>query len=159
MNQITDHEDYVHLGIAQALKILGFNWECNHYYCPGENGNNEFISSHDTIYPGEVVGQYIITPESLMDDWNSTEDCCSAPTLYVAQKWIREIKGLDLYVLPTIVEYGEIKYRWIIRRPEGWKLNVGEEQYEAKPEEYSDTYEDSLSNGLCKCLALLILKK
>lgn len=75
MNQ----EDFVTLKTAVLLKLNGFNWPCEHRY----------RKAMAEIKSGEVGDEYVYFPK---------------PTLYVAQKWLREQKGVHItvdYNFPT----------------------------------------------------------
>ena len=72
-------EAYVSFEIAKHLKEKGFDWECIGYYVDDE--------------PNDV--KY-----SLLGETNSTWEsrCCSAPTLQMAMKWLREVYKLHITV-------------------------------------------------------------
>jgi hypothetical protein len=65
-----NHEYYVSLEVAKLLKKAGFDWETLGYY-------NKLGFFHRAIpYHGEIP----------------------APTLEVAQRWLREVKNIDVVV-------------------------------------------------------------
>ena len=150
-------EDYVTYEQALRLKELGFNWY-NRYsqmfyatqcYC---EGNNQFF--FDTIGPGDLISSPKMK-EDENDGWIEDEDyCVLAPTLSQAAKWLREVKGIYVWVEPEINEYdNEIVYLTYV-----WDNN--KRQY---PENYDgvkdkDTYEEALSDGISKSLELIINK-
>ena len=79
-------EELVTLETAKLLKDKGFNWKCEHLI-----DRNKVITKYDL-------------PQSMsccteIDD-ESVEFLC--PVLYVAQKWLREIRGVYVYVEPVI---------------------------------------------------------
>ena len=84
------NEIYLSKGICMLFKEAGFNWKINHWYSCG----------------GKLVDNSDMSPI----DWNSDalENECSAFTLDVAQRWLREEKGIILYVIPrghNVFEY------------------------------------------------------
>lgn len=75
-------EELVTLETAKLLKDKGFNWKCEHI-----------------IDRNKVITKYNL-PQSMsccteIDD-EAVEFLC--PTLYIAQKWLREIRGVYVYV-------------------------------------------------------------
>ena len=77
-----NHECYVSLEVAKLLKDTGFDWECKEYY-----------------YNFATTGWSLSFDDNFVN-WNSwSERYISAPTLDVAQKWLREVKNIDVVVL------------------------------------------------------------
>lgn len=76
------NEIYLSKGICMLFKQAGFNWKIDHWYNRG----------------GKLVDNSDMSPI----DWNSDalENECSAFTLDVAQRWLREEKGVIVYVIP-----------------------------------------------------------
>ena len=72
-------EDYVSFETAKLLKEKGFDWECIGYYVDDE--------------PNDIK-------HSFCGETNSTWEsrCCSAPTLQMAMKWLREVHSLHIWV-------------------------------------------------------------
>lgn len=83
-----NHEYCVSLEVAKLLKEAGFDWKCEYAYMPStEMGNVPFKHFHNrTNYNGLQYEVY------------------SAPTLDVAQRWLRDVK--DEYVVIEIVAPG-----------------------------------------------------
>lgn len=77
MNE-TNHEYYVSSEIAKLLEKAGFDWKCRKCYNKGVLFDME---------PDEIRTQ---TPQ------HSSYDIL-APTLDVAQRWLREVKGVEVY--------------------------------------------------------------
>ena len=65
-------EDYVSFEVAKLLKKKGFDWECIGYYVDYEPNDIKY---------------------SFLGETNSTWEsrCCSAPTLQMAMKYLREV--------------------------------------------------------------------
>ena len=82
------NKTYVSLETAKLLKKAGFTWECSEYY---KNNNDSLIWGY--CY-----------------DWNSQQtpgvDYVSAPTLEVAQKWLREVKNCQIEIMYMYDKYG-----------------------------------------------------
>ena len=125
-----DTEDFVTFEQALALKKLGFKEKCDYIY---RFENNPLYSLEERI----IRKEYCVS-------WNNYRDCCSAPTLAQAQKWLH--KNKRYYIEIT---YDELIYSYnyrIIRM--GLKvLYKGNKNYNS-PEEV-------LSAGITECLKLL----
>ena len=120
-------EDFVTYDQAIKLKELGFDLKCNHLYSI-ENPNNIIRTSH---YHNEAV----IT------------DTILAPTLSQAQKWLREVKGVKVYIKPL---FSSEEYEcWISFKFQGYG---SDEDYGIKK-----TWESALSIGIDE--AIKIIKK
>lgn len=148
-----NNEDFCTYEIARMLKAMGFDWPCSHYYTK-ENA---------------VDDEVWITPSAFsLKDWNNGRNAepdflkplCSAPTLYSAQKWLREIIGIHVGVTPVI----QIR-KWQfylddltqhINPHDGEMLTrCTEEMQDEYDEEYFDTYESALSAGIVAALKLI----
>ena len=75
---VTISEDYISFEIAKLLKEKGFDWECISYYVDDE--------------PEDVKYSFCGKTNSI---WESR--CCSAPTLQMAMKWLRE--EYNIYIM------------------------------------------------------------
>ena len=75
---MNDYEIYVSLELAMMLKEAGFDWEIKTFYYMGELGETML---------GEAKNH------------NFSNDFVSAPTLAVAQKWMREVMGVNVEVM------------------------------------------------------------
>ena len=74
------HEVYVNLEIAEMLKKAGFNWKCHASY-----QNGEFTEFRYSSYFKVLIMDFNNAPD-YMNQY-------SAPSLDVAQRWLREVKG------------------------------------------------------------------
>lgn len=126
------HESYVSLETAKMLKEAGFDRECISYYENGELGLYTLNSK------GLVVMNFNANPDYMCE--------VSAPSLAVAQRWLREVKNMVISMLYTV---------------EGWKAVCAY----PKPvpnklfQEYiftGSTYDEALEAGINKCLTILI---
>lgn len=75
-------EDYVSFEVAKLLKEKGFDWACIGYYVYDE--------------PDDVKYSFLCETNSI---WESR--CCSAPTLQMAMKWLREVHKLYIEITPS----------------------------------------------------------
>ena len=84
-------EDYVSFETANLLKEKGFDWECIGYYVDDEP---------DDVY------------HSLCGETNSTWEsrCCSAPTLQMAMKWLREVHDVYIDISIYVITVDILKY-------------------------------------------------
>ena len=138
-----NHEFYVSLEVAKLLKEAGFDWECSCYYSVNtlHEPNNGFI---------HIYKQY----KALFYDHNRTKmPVYSAPTLDVAQRWVREVKDIDVYIFPTTNTKRECVYEWGIKTF-GRTLWVEGQLYTNQYE----TYEEAQEAGIKKVLELILEK-
>lgn len=130
----TISEDYVSFDIAKLLKEKGFDWECISYYVDDE--------------PYDVKYSFCGETNS---DWESR--CCSAPTLQMAMKWLREVH--NLVVNPVTTSAGTRAYgEWeadIYYRDSGIDATVN-----ACGHIYGETYEEAVETAIKYCLEHLI---
>lgn len=79
-----DEKDYVSFKTALALKETGFDRPCQYYY------------TKEDAPDGHV---WCMTSEDAPIDYNKTIYAkCSMPALWQAQKWLREVKNIDVLV-------------------------------------------------------------
>lgn len=134
------HEDFVSYEQATTLKELGFDWECYSLY--NENGK--------------------LSPN--LEEWcdiaflnyNYHDVLLSAPTLAQAQKWLREVKELDV----DITLFRKIDARDAsakIKRYYNCEIAYSEDSEDLH--EDFESYEQALSAGIDKALELLKAEK
>ena len=131
-------EDYVSFELAKKLKEKGFPQE-------------ELLPENSY----DASGNY---PASMQDLMLYHGFCCYRPSLYVAQKWLREEKNLCINVdCNTIVtDTGKEYYATIINHNKKlWGIS-GRIMYEIvqNPVRYS-TYKEALEAGIEKALELI----
>ena len=125
-------KDYCDYDTCVALKELGFNEYCRGYFDPLCKIFNE---------------------TSYRKGWNNTEgsDCgvLSCPSLYEAQKWLREEKNIDISVTISPFDYFATIREFVFWREEySWK----------NPPIYPNgakTYEEALSEGIKEAVKIL----
>lgn len=117
-----EHENYVSLETAKLLKQTGFDWGCHGFYGIDVRHNGESIdfdeecelkaegkeSEIEYVDGGKVYSFYHSNIED--GDYGGY----SRPTLAVAQKWLREVKGMYIYVKPCNI-YNEQIESWSSR--------------------------------------------
>ena len=146
------NEDFVTYEQAVQLKELGFNWhdQYNQMYYATQNyceGNNPFF--FDTIGPGDLISSPRMK-EDENDGWIEDEDyCVLAPTLAQAQKWLREVKGVKVYIKPFFVSE---EYEYCISFK--FRGYGGDEDYGVKK-----TWESALSAGISEAIKLVRIEE
>lgn len=132
-----NHECYVSLEVAKLLKEVGFDWSVMHFYDEFEDGKIPFYSRG---------------AEELQQNMNAF-GYYSAPTLEVAQRWLREVKDIDVYIFPTTNNKRGCVYEWGIKTF-GRALWVEGQPYTNQYE----TYEEAQEAGIKKALELILEK-
>jgi hypothetical protein len=131
------NEDFVSYELAVALKAAGFDEPCEAFYLPPMKNRPE------PFFSGRVK-------RSIKNETHAFH--LSAPSLYHAQKWLREKKGILLWVYPdrqlTDEEYSEIELAG-----EWWWDTEGVIR-ECSRDTYP-SYEAALSAGLSAALELI----
>lgn len=126
-------EDYVSFETAKLLKEKGFDAECDYLYVNGD----------------------IIRAQGGKCNWNDGEmlftdykNECSAPTLQMAMKWLREVHKIVINI-----GWGEVfeeNYQW-------WCIILNQNSGEILREnEYHKTYEEACESAIKYCLENLI---
>ena len=124
-------ETYVTFHQAKVLEELGFDgykWDCDFWY---------YYNYHDHDKP-------IFARCEQVDSYD-VEKYWYAPTLAHAQKWLREVKGVNVYVIPQF-STGHYEY-WVQFKFRGYG---GDEDYGIK-----DTYEKALIAGINEAIKIL----
>lgn len=137
------HESYVSLETAQLLKKAGFDWGVSSYYMMDENAEKY----------GKICF-YTQGGEPGHNDCNSFygDATISAPTLAIAQKWLMEVKGYEVYALR---DNKDSNFYFFAETQES---EYGDRKW-IECDDYGDTYEESLEDGIKKCLTLIISKR
>ncbi len=126
--------DYCSYELSKALKNAGFDEPCDHYcYRPYTNSDEMEMRQGKTM-------------DYNNDDWYVPH--CSAPTLWHAQKWLRE-KGVEVVVEPRFSNYKHIGYDWMCHD------DCSGDYAMRAPLPFSDTYECALSAGISAALELI----
>lgn len=113
-------EDYVNFEQAKILKELGFPQLCANYSYDSEGVLYDFV---------DISGDYVF----------------SAPTLYMAQKWLREEKGIFI----NIDLCCDFRYQVYL------KTTLNEDHNIISEASQHSSYEEALSVGIDKALEAL----
>ena len=130
--ETTDYCDYK---VSLALKAAGFDESCDYFWAPSVCSKQCFVCS--TLLPGD--------PSTNFNDISYNDERCSAPTLWHAQKWLRN-KGIEVYVLLTDDNAG---YEWGI-----YDRNICDNIDGYLGDGYK-TYEQALSAGIARAVELI----
>lgn len=154
------HEIYVSLETAKLLKEAGFDCGCYAHWVETDKSKETAIALspvpilYSGMHPLDVEGNYDIVIKNWNNEKNEFQFYYSAPTLAVAQKWLREVKDYHCFIeydglhrtyqcrIDSYVHIYDIKHR-------EWINNY---------EEFS-TYEEALEAGIKKCLEIILEKR
>lgn len=93
-----NHECYVSPEVAKLLEQVGFDWKCKYAY---------IVTPEGDMSTGE---------EGMLTDYvENVNWIVKAPTLDVVQRWLREIKNIEIYISWEI-EFEEKELDWNKRR-------------------------------------------
>lgn len=126
------NEDYCSYELSKALKACGFDEPCLTFY----DTNKELGRALDT-------DNFNHLGETYQGEWFT--DTISAPTLWQAQKWLREKKKMHCQVLLNGVRS---MFFWQVREM------VGNGRYADSKRQY-DVYEDAMSDCIASALELI----
>ena len=125
-----NHEYYVSLEVAKLLAEVGFDWECKTYY-------------DTSIYRDEII------IEDELRDYNFMNGSIrfSAPTLDVAQRWLRKTHHLHITIFSS--------------SQESWMFRITKQHEKLENGAYGEdfyTYEEAQEAGIKKALELILEK-
>lgn len=134
-----NHECYVDLEVAKLLKEAGFDLECVKNY----------MGEIDLLWTAT-------TPGNLNDNSEVHKDWKSAPTLEVAQKWLRENKDFDINILTDLDSVKRLYYvRYIVKDGHYKTYYITNNQSYV----YFNTYEEAQEAGIKKALEIILEKE
>ena len=122
-------EDYVSFEVAKLLKEKGFDAECSCYYFFKDEEQFEESLNHS--------------------DWNNGYPYrCSAPTLQMAMKWLREVHNISI---EPLVDFGNGNEYW-------WAADVAYIKKNGLIDELCgyNSYEEACEAAIKYCLENLI---
>ena len=129
-NMIT--EDFISYETAKLLKGKGFNECCyGYYYEPKHLSHNTFDITNSEL----------------------EEDSCSAPTLQMAMKWLREVHRIHISITPLSFEDGIF---WMYKTIKLWSDNNCSELHRSDSKVGFNTYEEACEAAIKYCLENLI---
>lgn len=149
-----ENKDYCDYETCVALKELGYKVPTSAYYMPN---NNQLLFVSNPFRGGYVMDCFF-SHNSLRED-TMTHDFIDAPTMWEAQKWLREEKGMlaDSMVFAdnSIDADGKVVDRWIYYSCAILNTLTAEfiRSYDLS-DEY-DTYEEALSEGIKEAVKIL----
>ena len=132
--ETANHECYVSLEVAKLLKKAGFDWEVNHSYPNCESLDNscsgymEDLSFYHNLNDGKYGGM-------------------SAPTLEIAQRWLRKTHHLHITIFSSSQESWMFRITKLHEKLENGVY--GEDFY---------TYEEAQEAGIKKALEIILEK-
>lgn len=136
--ETTDYCDYKS---SLALKEAEFDEPCDHYWCRVYKNS------------GKIEMRQSLAADYNNDDWYVPH--CSAPTLWQAQKWLRDKKGILIWTYPdrqskydNVLE-PELTGKW------RWEIDQINEEIGATSKNTYPTYEAALSAGIDAALKYL----
>ena len=130
-----NHECYVSPEVAKLLEQAGFDWE-EHYprnFC--------YVNDNTELFDKSVLKNYIEEDDVIY----------LTPTLEVAQRWLREVKDIDVYIFSTTNNIRGCVYEWGIKTF-GRALWVEGQPYTNQYE----TYEEAQEAGIKKTLEMIL---
>lgn len=132
MLNFTMTEEYITYKQALALKECGFDWECNRYYSKEDAADGTVWE-----YPNPTYENF--------NDGSFGSRSVSAPTQALAQKWLRDVKEVDIIV--TLFRNIDARVEPnIITRLYAVEVCMGQEGECSS--EFFPTYEAALSAGI-----------
>ena len=138
-------KDYCDYETCVTLKELGYNRGAYAYYFPNHKEDlifnthqmrgcsiNEMLKGYNT-YPKDVMGHELI----------------DAPTMWEAQKWLREEKKIDVFVRAGYLGKNRVRHYFVevFTSKDVITLDNDREDY--------DSYEEALAEGLSKAVKIL----
>ncbi|MBO4965879.1 MAG: hypothetical protein J6C81_06410 [Muribaculaceae bacterium] len=127
--------DYCSYELSKALKAAGFDEPCDHYYCAFDNETDVRFWS---IHPAQSHNGFANPKDKVI---------AAAPTLWLAQKWLREKHHISVRV--SYIAYHKA---WFA----DW-LNLDSREFDDTDATFA-TYEEALSEGIETALELIIHK-
>jgi len=88
-------EDYVSFKTAKLLKEKGFDEKCNSFYRK-ILANNKLIDKEEL----HLAGRLFLTNNELQEKPYKQVVYCTAPTLQMAMKWLREVHKIHIVIYP-----------------------------------------------------------
>ena len=138
-----DHEYFVSLEVAELLKEACFDWRCKYSYITAPEGD----------MPTGEEGILIEYAENV--NW-----LVSAPTLDVSQRWLREVKHLDISIHydPTIKSQPYAYFIYDMEEKFDDILGIISPVTHSYSDGYFYTYEEAQEAGIKKALEIILEK-
>jgi hypothetical protein len=147
-------ETLVSFETAKLAKEKGFDLKTHNYFTKHPYDKIYHVyNGYDDEYWGDNY-EY---------DWNTngepfkpfSNDCYSIPTQALLQKWLREVHGINIFMLfkPNIKKWDFIPYRLDLNGHE--YVNKYSEYFKDNNNRRFGTYEEALEKGLVEALKLI----
>ena len=147
-------KDYCDYETCVALKELGFREKCPTYYDTEDNVGLLFNTQWTSDY---LPCQFTDCLESHNSNTSDDNSYIDAPTMWEAQKWLREEKKIIIEATFNLMYKGQPRFSWRVL----YNLTQHKGAYytldSVMSKEDYDSYEEALSEGV-KC-AVKILKE
>jgi hypothetical protein len=142
-----NHECYVSIEVAKLLKEVGFDWPCNHAICCDS-------THYPNLKEGDVLEYNYLECSELMEGKKPHMLLC--PTLDVTQRWLREVKGIEVYA-HVFYDSREMLDEWDVYVYEVNHITKHIEDYISSYDIYN-TYEEAQEAGIKKVLEIILEK-
>ena len=162
--ETVNHETYVSLEVAKLLKDAGFDWGTFSHWTESDTNNSDFKFSGLSDKPILYDGHTPIDEDACIGrkkDWNNYNNECpliynySAPTLDVAQQWLREVKncyaGVEVFVHD--LDKNNIYYTY------NWVVYFNGDRYSGSDYDTTRYYEVAQEASIKKTLKLILAQK
>lgn len=139
-----NNEYYVSFEVAKLLKETGFDWEVNHSY-----PNISALDNSCSGYMEDLSFYHNLNDEKYGG--------LSAPTLEVAQRWLREVKHLDISIHydPTIKSQPYAYSIYDVEEKFNDILGIISPVTHSYSDGYFYTYEEAQESGIMKALEII----
>ena len=146
------HEENCTYEVAKLAKEKGFDEKVYHYY---QIINKHYRECQDRIEP--YIFSFKLETDDCFTRYNkASEDVISAPTQSLLQRWLREERGIQIYIDSDLDFDDEtFVYEWQIANKENFD-NGGFEIHRYNSEESHSTYELALEDALKYALENLV---
>ena len=139
-------EDYTSFEIAKLLKEKGFDEPCNTVYRKTLK-DNKFIDE-----PDFYTTTWIKSNSELIESGFKDIVFCSAPSLALAMKWLREVH--DIYIMIDKDFVTENGWHYVVVRKQDWANNADNGLIQQESNNY--TYEEASEAAIRYCLENLV---
>lgn len=146
-----DKEDYVSLDVAKLLKEKGFDEFTDSFY-----GDIRGLQKGSNLLYNTINKITIFVDDKLKV---KKENCIAAPTLYEAQKWIRNNHFLYIEVTAYYNSYevyeNDYRDQEMVWEYSIWKDTTYDVYEKMESKGCYDTYEEALDAGILEALKLI----
>lgn len=145
--EIINHEYYISLEVAKLLKEAGFDWKCRGIYVLDSENDPEYVFSttNFTNTLKEIEGYIRL----------------SSPTLEIAQRWLREVKHLNISIHydSTIKSQPYVYSIYDVEEKFNDILGIISPVTHSYSDGYFYTYEEAQEAGIKKAIEIILEKE